>query len=412
MTPRLSLTMIAKNAAATLANCLSSVRDLVDEIIVVDTRSSDNTKDIAGQHGARVFDLPWPDSFAATRNEAIRHASGQWLLWMDADEYIDESNRDKLRALLANLPDNDSAYVMRSRSATTNGTTILADHVRLFRNHPSIRWEYRVHEQIVPSLCRAGHSIRATDIVIEHSGYLQEGWDRRKLERNLRLMQLDVADRPNDPFILFNLAWTLTDLGRPGEAIPLLQRGLQHSPPDYFITPKLHTLLTRCHRSLEQLAQAWTVCQAGHVRYPHDSELRFLKELLQGQLCQQRGDAAAARRCWTQLLDGCSEGTTADSVFRSVDTGVCGPLARQHLAWLDFDEGRLAEAENHWRTILAELPSCTPARLGLAELYLLQKRWPDLEHLLKELESCAPEHAARFRARMQTARPSFSSRSP
>jgi tetratricopeptide (TPR) repeat protein len=407
MTTRLSLTMIAKNEAARLAKCLISVRDLVDEIIVVDTGSSDNTKDIAVRHGARVFDLPWPDSFADARNESIRHAAGRWLFWLDADECLGEADRNKLRALLANLPDDNTAYAMRSRSATANGPAILADHVRLFRNHPAIRWEYRVHEQIPPSLCKAGHVVRATDIVIEHSGYREEGSDRRKLERNLRLLHLDVADRPDDPFILFNLGWTLADLGRPGEAIPLLQRGLQHSPPEYFLTPKLFALLARCHRSLDQLAQAWSVCQAGHVRYPHETELLFLKELLHGQLCHQRGDHAAARLCWTRLLEDRSPAAaapTVEGVFRSVDTGVCGPLARQHLAWLDYDEGRLAEAENQWRTILAEMPSCTPARLGLAELYLLQRRWAELENLLQELESFSPHHAAGFRARMQLAR--------
>jgi glycosyltransferase involved in cell wall biosynthesis len=116
MTARSSLTTIVKNEAATLGRCLASVLDLVDEIIVVDTGSSDHTKDIAGQHGARVFDLPWPDSFAAARNQSIRHANGQWLLWLDADEYFDEPNRAKLRQLLAGLTDDNTAYVMRQRS--------------------------------------------------------------------------------------------------------------------------------------------------------------------------------------------------------------------------------------------------------------------------------------------------------
>jgi tetratricopeptide (TPR) repeat protein len=406
MTIRLSLTMIVRNEAATLANCLASVRDLVDEIIVVDTGSSDHTKDIARQHGVRVFDLPWPDSFAAARNESIRHARGHWLLWLDADEYIDEPNRGKLRTLLANLQDDNSAYVMRSRSATAHGPAILADHVRIFRNHPAIRWDYRVHEQLPPSLCKAGHIVRSTDIAIEHRGYLDAARERAKLERNLRLLHLDVADRPNDPFLLFNLAWTLNDLGRWGEAIPLLQRGLQHSLSAHFVTPKLYALLARCHRSVDQIAKASAVCQAGQVHYPHDAELRFLKELLQGQLCQQRGDHAAARRCWTQLLEDRSPtiAARADGVFRSVDTGVCGPLARHHLAWLDFDEGRFGDAENRWRTILAELPSCTPARLGLAELYLQQARWAELENLLKELESDAPEQTDGLRTRMHLAR--------
>jgi hypothetical protein len=101
MTARISLTMIVKNEAATLGRCLASVRDLVDEIIVVDTGSSDNTKDIARQYDAGIFDLPWPDSFAAARNESIRHASGQWLLWLDADEYFDDAQRSKLRQLIS-----------------------------------------------------------------------------------------------------------------------------------------------------------------------------------------------------------------------------------------------------------------------------------------------------------------------
>jgi glycosyltransferase involved in cell wall biosynthesis len=125
MTVRVSLTIIVKNEAATLAACLDSMRDLVDEIIVVETGSSDNSPDIARQHGAQVFTMPWPDSFAAARNESIKHANGQWLLWLDADEHFDDTNRAKLRALLAELPDDNSAYVMQQRSHATNGSATL-----------------------------------------------------------------------------------------------------------------------------------------------------------------------------------------------------------------------------------------------------------------------------------------------
>ena len=172
MRPRVCLTTIVRDEAATLADCLTSIRDLVDEIVVVDTGSSDHSKDIALQHGARVFDLSWPDSFAAARNESIRHATGQWLLWLDADEYFDEANRDKLRRLVAELNGDNTAYVMQQRSAAGNGSATLVGQVRQFRNHPDIRWDYRVHEQIFPSLRKAGHAVRFTDIVIEHTGFL------------------------------------------------------------------------------------------------------------------------------------------------------------------------------------------------------------------------------------------------
>ena len=82
MSTRISLTMIVKNEAATLPTCLDSVKDIVDEIIVVDTGSRDRSREVAEQHGARVFDFPWTDSFAAARNESLRHANGTWLLWL------------------------------------------------------------------------------------------------------------------------------------------------------------------------------------------------------------------------------------------------------------------------------------------------------------------------------------------
>jgi len=294
---------------------------------------------------------------------------------------------------------------MQQRSAAANGSATLVGQVRLFRNHPAIRWDYRVHEQILLSLKKAGHTVRHTDIVIEHSGYLDPALRHKKLERNLRLLHLDMADRPNDAFTLFNLGWAFADLGRCGEAIPLLQRSLQHSHNADSITPKLYSLLTQCHRRLGQFAEAWTVCQAGHVRHPDDAELLFLK----GQLCHQRGDRAGARSCWMQLLDvrSLTAATPLDGVFSSVDAGLHGPLVRHHLAMLDRDEGHLADAEKHWRTILDDAPDFHPARLGLAELYLRQERWPELETTLAELEPHAPLDAVVLRARMHLARKEF-----
>jgi tetratricopeptide (TPR) repeat protein len=428
MTTRLSLTMIVKNEAATLGRCLASVRDIVDEIVVVDTGSSDNTKDIARQYGARVFDFPWCDNFAAARNESIRQATGQWLLWLDADEYFDDANRAKLRDLLANLGDDNTAYVMKCVcvSGQVSNTATHVDHVRLFRSHPALRWDYRVHEQILPALQRAGHAVRFTNIAITHTGYTDPTLRYKKLERNLRLLHLDLAERPNDAFTLFNLGWAFADLGRIAEAIPLLQRSLQYSHNADSITPKLYSLLTQCHHRLGQFEQAWAVCQAGHVRHPEDAELLFLK----GQLCRQRGDRAGARACWVQLLspsptrgEGWGGGqvstlhptssppgekeTWAEGAFTSIDAGLRGPWVRHHLALLDRDEGNFADAETHWQTILDEAPEFHPARLGLAELYLRQERWLELEKLLGELRAHAPLDAALLHARLHLAQKQF-----
>jgi tetratricopeptide (TPR) repeat protein len=407
--PRLSLTMIVKNEAATLATCLDSVRGLVDEIVLVDTGSTDATKDIATARGARIIELPWPDSFAAARNESLCHASGQWLLWLDADEYFDDANRDKLRALLASLGEDNAAFVMKQTStAAQGGSATLVDQVRLFRNHPAARWDYRVHEQLLPSLRKAGFTVHFTDIAIQHTGYQDPALRHHKLERNLRLLQLDLADRPDDPFTLFNVGWAYADLGRFADAVPLLQRSLQHSHAADSITPKLYVLLTQCHRRLGQHAEAMGACRAGRLRCPDDAELLFVE----GMLRHGQGDRAGARACWQRLLPASdpSAALPAAGGFGSIESGLRGYLVHHHLAVMASEEGRDGECESHWRAALAQAPSFLPGRTGLAELYLKQRRWEELEPMLAELASdpTGAVEAALLRSRALLTRREFS----
>src|SRR5581483_2761560 len=98
-----SVCIIARNEEANIADCLACVQDLADEVVVLDTGSTDRTRDIARERGVRVFDFPWVDSFSAARNESIRHATGNWVFWMDADDRLDEPNRIRLRHLFAGL---------------------------------------------------------------------------------------------------------------------------------------------------------------------------------------------------------------------------------------------------------------------------------------------------------------------
>jgi glycosyltransferase involved in cell wall biosynthesis len=135
--------MIVRNEEASLAACLSSVADLVDEIVVVDTGSTDGTKEVAARFGARVLDFPWCEDFAAARNESLPYARGNWILWLDGDEYFDETNRLKLRGLLSNLNAGETAFMMGQHSRSHEGLALLVHQVRLFRNDPEIRWDYR-----------------------------------------------------------------------------------------------------------------------------------------------------------------------------------------------------------------------------------------------------------------------------
>ncbi|MCS6850305.1 MAG: glycosyltransferase, partial [Gemmataceae bacterium] len=256
---RVSLCMIVRNEEADLPHCLESVVDLVQEIIVVDTGSTDATREVARRYGAKVVDYPWTDSFAAARNESLRHATGDWIFWMDADDRLDADNRERLRRLFASLPEANVAYLMKcvsSRDPHDDRPGLEVDHARLFRNLPGLRWEYRVHEQIMPSLARLGAQAKPCDVVIRHAGYedAQHSW--HKLERNLRLLLLEHAERPDDPVTLFNLGWTCLALGRPQEAASYLRRSLERTPENLNYRPKLYALLARAHLQTQQPAEA------------------------------------------------------------------------------------------------------------------------------------------------------------
>jgi GT2 family glycosyltransferase/tetratricopeptide (TPR) repeat protein len=396
-----SMCMMVKNEEAILGDCLKSVADLVDQVVVVDTGSTDRTKEIAASFGPKVkiVDFPWRDDFAAARNESLRHASGAWIFWMDADDLLDEDNRGKFRTLLANLPEGNAAFAMKCLclpNAPGDAGTVV-DHVRLFRNHPRLRWQYRVHEQILPALRQMGARVRWSDVVIHHSGYQDPALRRRKLERDLRLLRLEEGERPDDPFTLFNLGQVFQELGQYAEALPLLRRSLARSHPSDSIVRKIYALIVGCHRRLGQQGKALAACAEGRLHYPADDELLFLE----GVIRRDRGDLAGAAAALERLL-----ASPPAEHFASVDAGLRGPKARHNLAVVYQQQGRSAEAEALWRQVVAEQPAFLPAWLGLGELHLGRKGWEEVEAAAARLEAAVggATEAAVLRARGELAR--------
>jgi glycosyltransferase involved in cell wall biosynthesis len=249
--------MIVKNEEVNLPRCLDSASQLVDEIVVVDTGSSDRTKELAATKGAQVFDFAWIDDFSAARNESIRRSTGDWIFWLDADEWLDESNQFLVKGLLTSLDDRIAGYVMLQHSPTqylwdgepARAEDQIARQVRLFRSDPRIRWESRIFEQIRPSIRRAGGSIETTEIVIQHSGYQSAQCMHTRLVRNLRLIEMQNRDQPGDPYTLYSLADLLCAAARSEEAIPHLERCLEISPGNSLIWLRAAELLARIRQS-------------------------------------------------------------------------------------------------------------------------------------------------------------------
>jgi glycosyltransferase involved in cell wall biosynthesis len=352
--------MIVRDEEANLPRCLESVRGLFDETVVLDTGSRDRTIEIARSFGARVFDFVWVDDFAAARNAALARAKGDYAFWLDADDLIEPREREKLEALLGRLgtdrapdgstqkgtgtggpgrsqspfasasalpvgggtPDENrypsrSAFVVRCKcdpGPDGSGGDTVVDHVRLFPVIEGVRWTYRVHEQILPALKRAGVMIEWTDITVRHTGYSDRALRSRKLDRDCRILRAELAERPDDPFTLFNLGSIAIERADWDEALSF---------------------------------------------DGDDAELLFRKAVVH----RHSGQPGEAEQCWQRILT-----LSRPQKFASVDQGIYGHLTRRNLAALAKERGDRDEAERQWRAVLAECPGDREAIGRLAEI--------------------------------------------
>ena len=219
--PPISLTLIARDEETHIARCLQSLSGLDAEMIVIDTGSTDRTKEIAIACGAKVSEFAWIDDFSAARNQALAAAHGRWILVLDSDEYLPQASVEAIRTLTSSPEAPDRAYQLLNRSTTDHGRTGTSGlMVRLFPNDPRVRYEWPVHEQVVTSLQRAGIPIENTEIEIIHTGYSSPAVNASKQERNLRILETMTthAERAH-PMAVFLKGGALLDLQRTGEAL-------------------------------------------------------------------------------------------------------------------------------------------------------------------------------------------------
>lgn len=359
---RLSLCMIVRDSARTLPACLRSIRPWVDEMVIVDTGSTDNTPQISREFGARLFYFPWCDSFAAARNESVRHARGQWVFWMDSDDTIDAENGRRLRELAYNANNHSIlGYVAQVHcpgdDAESDVTAV--DHVKLFRNLPHLQFEGRIHEQILPSIRRACGEVAWTDLFVTHSGTDQspEG-RRRKQERDLHLLDLELRDKPEDSFTLFNIGMTYADMSEHEKAIEALDRSLSRADPSESHVRKIFALLVASHSHQGHYEKASEVCERGLIQFPEDPELLFRR----GILAHQFGRFEEAEQAYLSVLR-----ERGERHFTSVDRGITGFKARHNLAVVYWDMGRPDQAEALWRQVVQEVPKYRDAWRALGE---------------------------------------------
>lgn len=192
----ISLCMIVKNEEKYLEKCLWSVENLVSEMIIVDTGSTDATKQIAGKFGAKIFDFEWIDDFAAARNYSLEQATQPYILQLDADEEILKSQTSWF---YEQYPWKHLAYLIEIHNLKDlQKMDLMMSHflIRFFKNDPEIRYQNKVHENVTLPKVDVGYS----SAVIIHKGYADQERKKPKADRNFTLLKKELAKNPRDPF--------------------------------------------------------------------------------------------------------------------------------------------------------------------------------------------------------------------
>ena len=440
---RLSLCMIVKDEEEMLPRCLAAAAPAVDEIVIVDTGSSDRTIEIAHGFGATVIEREWTGSFAEARNVSFDAATGDWLMFLDADEVLVEEDVDRLRALRGKTW-RECFYLTEISYTGELGDGTAATHtaLRVFRARPEYRFSGSLHEQIADTLpLHLPERIEATDIRVEHYGYLGAVRDaKEKSRRNVELLLRQREAGVADPFLHFNLGSEYGAVGNPQAALEEFERAWELIVGDpqgrtWGFMPALVSRLVRALRICGRHEDCIARGAEGLARYPGftdivfeqaaatlalgdvDGALRLYRECIAmgdapsrytatvgmgtflpaiaiAEIHHARGETAEA----VALLDDClrrfpgffglvlpfaaallADGVEPEEVVARVEARVAAltPTVRFMLGTALYEAGRAEAAEAQYRLLLEDQPGSGYARVALAEALLSQRRWAD-----------------------------------
>ncbi|MFZ5898316.1 MAG: glycosyltransferase [Bacillota bacterium] len=275
-TSTLSLCMIARNEADNIGRAIRSVKDFVDEIIVVDTGSTDDTPEVARLLGAKVIKEQWRNDFSAVRNTSLEHATGDWIFFLDCDEELVRKSGPELRKVIQDS--RYQAYFVLVSNVTDAGVELTFPSIRLFRNRKEFRFTGQIHEQIAGAIIdTCGQTcIGNSRITILHHGYNAGTVNiQAKIQRNLAILST-YPEEKRDGFFWYNLGTEYLRLGEKQKALECYAQALKRTKPNQAFAPVLvkRTITTlmdleRYRAALEQLRHYQGV-------YPQFSDLVYL----------------------------------------------------------------------------------------------------------------------------------------
>jgi tetratricopeptide (TPR) repeat protein len=391
--PTITLCMIVRNEAAMLADCLKSVEGLVSDIIVVDTGSTDETRDIAASFGAHIVESQWNDSFAQARNISIKDARGDWILWLDADERLRPSEHDRVRkAIRASAT---YAYNVPVLNEDGKGGHYSRGH-RLFRNGQGIYFSGRVHEQISPSFPNRKVPVPHAQFTIDHLGYnLAEDHMAKKHARNMRLLNMAKTKNPRDAYVRFTLGQAHLIAGDYDAAEKEIKAALgelrtqrMNKPLPADIRAAGQCNLADCALKRGDFNEAIRRCQASLKLCPKQATAHLFS--------YKAHKAASQLECALQDLEQVEaliEENPTENRLSAIDTTVDPLQLLNSMGQLCLNLGQLARAEGYLRQVVKHKPDHIPALSGLAHCALASDRLDDATAYSERALQHAPNDA-------------------
>ena len=360
----LSVCMIVKNEERFLEDCLNSVRAVADQIIVVDTGSTDRTVEIARAFDAEIHTFAWQNDFSAARNESIKHATGDWILWLDADERLLPESIPEIEKCLK--PEaKPLAYVVQIHNLQKDGRNYkLSGAHRLFTNHRGIRFNGRIHEQVVYSLAQLKGEERESNIRLLHLGYgLDDAAQDKKNRRNRKLLEQMVREEPNNAYAHFTLAQNYGLTGEPGKAVKHYKLAWKLQNFTKGMQASLLNTMAEAEMKLGKSQDAARHCRQSIALIPEQVGAYYL---LHKMAEEEQDDEAAIK--WLQELY--RQNAHLQSAAKRISTDVLFDeiLLATKLAGLFIKTGKRDRALAELRTVLQKYPESDEIKRSLLQI--------------------------------------------
>ncbi len=387
--PGITLCMIVRDEESNLPRCLASAAGAFDQIVVIDTGSTDRTPEIARECGAEVHHFAWEDDFAAARNASLRHAECRWVMWLDADDTLPPESREKLRNLAADRSRMPGALLISARMLREDSLASDTRQLRIFPNHPGVCFSGVIHEQVGPSLQRLGFPVvDASDILVEHHGYVAAHAARSKAERNLPLLIAAAEQEDATYHERHNLIRSYFGAGRPAEAIPYIHAILEdplcpREAPGIYNQARIY--LARILLAQDDLPGAMQPIQEILADRPDDPQALYY----QGQVERKRAN-------WTAALHAFKRAATSERGGDDLGTPTELLRYRARIAWAEICEesGDPQTAAQVARAARESAPERAEGWLIEARaLHAQQRRQDAIDLLNSAIESCGPAPA-------------------